>query len=344
MLRLLTLLLAALATGCASTVTIPTYHNPATQQPTSAVNGQPQLTIQYLGVGGHLMRYGDATLLTAPSFTNPHFLRVGPLMPISTDKARVDAYLPDVSDAEMILVGHAHYDHLMDVPYIMNRHATQADVYGSQTMANSISSAVPAERIHVLNGLMGNATAPGQWVYSKSGKIRVMALESSHAPHFMGIKLMQGRYDEARENLPWHAFAWKEGQTLAYIIDFLDEQQQPAYRLFYQDSASQEPKGLMPDMGDNKAVDIAILCPASFAQVDNYPESVMNNTHARHFILGHWEDFFANNPGGQQRFVRATSQDDFMQRFRAALPAGSSWVMPELFSIQRFNQGGELLP
>ncbi|WP_430462449.1 hypothetical protein ACQUQU_06590 [Thalassolituus sp. LLYu03] len=342
MLRLFSLISALiLLAGCASTVHVPTYHDePLTQTQNEAPQ---QLTIQYLGVGGHLMRYGNATLLTAPSFTNPHFLRVGPLMPISTDKARVDQYLPDVSDAQMILVGHAHYDHLMDVPYIMNTYAKQADVYGSRTMANSISPAVDSSRIHSLNDIMGNATTPGTWVYSKHRDIRIMALESSHAPHFMGMKFMQGQYEEPRENLPWHAFAWKEGQTLAYIIDFLTADGTSAYRVFYQDSASQEPKGLVPDLGDGKSIDIAILCPASFAQVDNYPESVMQNTQAHHFILGHWEDFFSNSLSGPQRFVRATSQDDFMNRFLPALPAGSTWTLPELFSTQHFGPGGVLL-
>lgn len=330
----------ALLTGCASTLHIPTYGNHPAAQPAPA----DELSIEYLGVGGHLMRYKDTVLLTAPSFTNPHFLRVGPLMPISTDKAQVDKYLPDVHDAEMILTGHAHYDHLMDVPYIMNRYATSADVYGSRTMANAISPAVAPERIHILNDLMGNASTPGKWVYSHSGNIRIMALESSHAPHFMGIKLMQGKYDKPREDLPWHAFAWKEGQTLAYLIDFLDEDKQPAYRIFYQDAASQEPKGLVPPLNDGKDIDIAILCPASFAQVDNYPESVMNSTKAHHFILGHWEDFFANDLRGRQQFVRATNQDDFMARFLPALPAGSTWTMPDLFSTQHFAKGGVLLP
>ncbi|MCD8524171.1 MAG: hypothetical protein LRY72_18210 [Saccharospirillaceae bacterium] len=336
LLLLLTTLLI-LVSGCSSKLHIPAYNGepaPLTEE------SQPPLSIQYLGVGGHLIRYGNTTLLTAPSFTNPHFMRVGPFMPISTDKERVDQYLPDVSAAEMILVGHAHYDHLMDVPYIMNRYATQADVYGSRTMANTLMPAVAAERIHVMNDLMGNVNKPGEWVYSRSGRIRIMALESFHAPHFMGIKFMQGTYKEPRESLPWHAFGWKEGQTLAFLIDFLDQNKQPAYRIFYQDSASQEPLGLVPELNDQKGIDVAILCPASFSQVDNYPESIVKNTQARHFILGHWEDFFANDLSGEQRFVRNTDQDEFIGRLKAVLPAGSDWTLPALFSIKYFAPEG----
>jgi len=77
---------------------------------------------------------------------------------------------------------------------------------------------------------------------------------------------------------------------------------------------------VVPRLGDDKNIDIAILCAASFAQINNYPESVMLNTQTSHFIIGHWEDFFGNNPAGPQTFVRATDEDEFMRRFRLALP------------------------
>lgn len=335
MTRILTAaILAIIVSACSSKLHIPTY-----QTSNTVAHANDELSIQYLGVGGHLMRYKGAALMTAPSFTNPHFLRVGPLMPISSDTETVDRYMPPADDVSMILVGHAHYDHLMDVPHVMNTQAKNADVYGSETMKNSIMSKVDKNRIHALNDLLGDNNAAGQWVYNKDRSIRIMGLKSSHAPHFMGITFMRGEYDKPRESLPWHAFGWKEGQTIAYIIDFMDAEN-VAYRVYYQDSASQQPAGLVPDIADGKAIDIAILCPASFAQVDDYPESVMASTEARHFILGHWEDFFSNDPAGKQRFVRATSQDDFMERFRAALPATSSWAMPELFSTQYFNHQG----
>ena len=332
----LILLLCILLAACASPRHIPLYTQAIADAP-----DEPRLSVQYLGVGGHILRYSNTTLLTAPSLSNPHLLRLGPLMPIGTDKARVDRYLPDVSDAEMILVGHAHYDHLMDVPYIMEKHAPEAHVYGSLTMKHAIQPAVSEQRIHALNELMGTADTPGSWIYSRSGRIRIMPLRSAHAPHFMGITLMQGQYSAARQTLPWHAFGWKEGQTMAYLIDFLSaDSRQPVFRIFYQDSASQAPAGLVPPLGDGKSIDIAILCAASFAQIKNYPESVMHNTQAGHFIIGHWEDFFANDLSKPQRFVRAIDQDEFMRRFRLALPHNSSWALPGLFSVQYFNHQG----
>lgn len=296
------------------------------------------LSIEYLGVGGHLFRFEGSAIMTAPSITNPSFWLLGPFMPISSDSDLIDRYLPDVSDVESILIGHAHYDHLMDVPYIMQEKAPLAHAFGSNTMKHSIAPAINNERLHGLNDSMAIKKQPGTWQYNDKRNIRFMALKSTHAPHFMGINIMTGSYDEDLDSLPWHAFGWKEGQTLSYIIDFLGAEEEILHRVYYQDAASQEPLGLLPDFveKDQKRVDISIITPASFSQVDNYPESIMQDTQARHYILGHWEDFFANQEQKQQDFVRAIDADEFFRRFTASLNSDSSWTMPMLYQTQYF--------
>jgi hypothetical protein len=331
--------------ACSSSIKhIPAYHSPdATRM--QKILPVDSLSIQYLGVGGQLFRFGQHAIMTAPSITNPHFLLLGPFMPISADTDMIDRYLPDVSNVESILVGHAHYDHLMDVPYVMQTKAKKAHIYGSKTMVHSIAPAIEKSRLHALNDTMAVLKTPGQWHYNQSRTIRFMAIKSNHAPHFMGINFMTGTYKEDLESLPWHAFEWKEGQTLAYLIDFLGSKKEILHRVYYQDSASQQPLGLLPEFStkDQKRVDIAIITPASFNQVDNYPESIMNNTQARHFILGHWEDFFGNQEQETQRCVRSVSSNDFFKRFKNALPKDSNWTMPLLYNTQYFAPQGKLL-
>lgn len=347
LLRLLLCIHIFALAACSSKLQLPLYENsatsPASKTPGNRKQSSDYLSIQYLGVGGHLFSYKGTQIMTAPSFSNPHFMFAGPFFPMSADKEAIDTYMPEASKVEMILVGHAHYDHLLDVPYVMQKHTPNAHVYGSNTTAHTLAPAVSADRIHALNEKMGDINQPGEWVYSSSGKVRIMPIKADHAPHIMGLKFMTGGYDEDLEDLPWHGFGWKEGQTLAFIIDFLDTDDSIAHRIFYQDAASQEPLGLVPDLGDNKSIDIAILCPAAFHQVNSYPESVVKNTQAQHFILGHWEDFFANDLSGQQRFVRLTDQDDFIERLEAAKPENSTWVLPALFSTQYFSANGELV-
>lgn len=333
---LLSIVIALSLTGCASKLRLPEHD----QAPTATKIQQSPIKIQYLGVGGHRIQYGEDVLLTGPSFTNPHLLRTGPFMPLSSNHKEVDKYMPESSNAEIMLIGHAHYDHLLDVPYVMQKYAPKAHLYGSKTTVNTIINEIPAERMTALNDYMGTREQPGKWFYSESGTMRIMGLKSSHAPHFMGIKLMQGKHKNPLKKLPWHAFKWKEGQTLAFVIDFLDADKQPVYRLFYQDSASEEVNGVVPDLGDGKGFDVAIICAPSFNQVDNYPESIVQNTLAKHYILGHWEDFFGNNPGGKQKFVRNTNQNAFIKRMNATLPEGSHWTLPQILETYQFNSEG----
>lgn len=326
----------ALLSGCASKITIPEHD----QDPVAYQSSKEPLKIQYLGVGGERFQYGDEVILTGPMFSNPSFVMAGPFIPLSSDHKAVDKYMPESSTASMMLVGHAHYDHLIDVPYIMEKHAPKAHLYGSKTTINTVANFVPEERRTIVNEQMATREKAGEWFYNDSGKVRIMAVKSSHAPHFMGIKLMKGKYQNPLKKYPWHAFGWREGQTMAYVIDFLDDNKQPAYRVFYQDAASEEQNGVVPDLGDGKDFDVAIICPASFEQIKNYPESIIENTKAKHYILGHWEDFFGNDLSGKQKFVRNTSQKKFEQRLDAALPEGSHWTRPNLFQTYEFGPEG----
>lgn len=330
---------ASVLVGCSSQLVLPAYTDSATQKAVPA----DALSIQYIGVGGHIISYKGTQIMTAPSLSNPHFMFSGPFFPLSADEDKIDEYLPDVSNVEMLLVGHGHYDHMLDVPYVMQKHAKKAHIYGSNSVAHTMKPAIAAERIHAMNDVMANKDSLGEWMYGASGKVRIMAIESDHAPHIMGIKLLGGKVEEDLESIPWHGFGWKEGQTLAFVIDFLEDDQSIAHRIFYQDAASQVPLGLVPELNDGKSFDVAILCPASFDQVDDYPESVVKNTQASTFVLGHWEDFFANDLSGEQRFVRLTDQEVFVERLESAMQPESEWVLPSLFSTMNFGPNGQLL-
>ena len=331
------IMLVSMLVACATSVD----HLPVTTGTTGQTASQTQqVSVQYLGVGGLLIRYGDTALLTAPSFSNPALLGLppGPFQPIAPDDERIDALMPPVDDVEMILVGHAHYDHLMDVPRVMEKHALKAHVYGSQTMKHSIAGSVSEERIVVVNDRAARGDSAGDWFYAPSGKLRIMAIESEHAPHVMGITFMQGRYEQDLPDLPWHSFGWKEGKTFAYLIDFLDDKGKPVYRVHYQDAASTPPLGFVPElaMNDQRRVDLAFHCVGAFEQVENYPEGLVTDLQPKVSILGHWEDFFGNDPTGDQEGIRLTSIDNFIRRLETVQADDANWYLPDTFAVMHF--------
>jgi len=288
------------------------------------------LDLTYLGVGGFLMRWNGHAILTAPFYSNPGLLQVGLGLPISPNIRRIDAHLPPLDQVEAILVGHSHYDHLMDAVYVAETHAPHAILYGNETMAHLLAA---RKRLHgrvvALDHEAGDWWQPGQWQYVADRSIRFMALRSEHAPHFLGIKMFGGSVDQDQERLPRTAYGWKEGQTFAFLIDFLGTDGHVRLRLHYQDAGSTPPAGFVPppDAVAAEPVDVAVLCVASFEQVDDYPEAIVRQLQPHTVVLGHWENFF-RSPDLPLRAVPLTDTKTFALRLTDALPPGARWYTP----------------
>jgi len=286
-----------------------------------------EVAFTYLGAGGWLIRHGEASLLTAPFFSNPGLVEVG-VGRLATDTAAVDRFLPPVADVPAILVGHAHYDHLMDVPYVARVHAPDARIYGSGTMVNLLRGdpALDPARLVDVEALAGDHAAPGTWISTPDGRMRFMALRSEHAPHLFGIRLFHGEADRPRSRLPDRAAEWLDGPTLAWLIDVLDEEGEVALRIHYQDSASRPPLGFPPP--DGIPVDVVILCTAGSGEAEGYPDALLEALAPRQALLGHWEDFF-RPLDAPTRPVPGTDVDAFERRLAALLPEGSAQARPE---------------
>jgi L-ascorbate metabolism protein UlaG (beta-lactamase superfamily) len=290
--------------------------------------------LTYLGVGGWIVRKAGGAILTAPLFSNPSLLDVG-LGAIASDPDRIEANLPDVSDVGAIVVGHGHYDHLMDVPYIARHRAPRALVYGNATTAHQLAPFGLGDRVRVVEPLAGTVERPGEWVEVARG-FRLMPLLSDHAPHLAGVTLYAGNRtrDMARE--PRAADEWLDGTTLAFLIDVLNEDGSVGLRIYYQDAVAAPPYGLAPRLADSVDVDVAIVVPATYAEVSWHPEALMESLRPRHVLLGHWEDFF-EPPSRPPEPVPFTLLPDFVARLERALPEGAEWHLPVAGTRFRFR-------
>jgi hypothetical protein len=304
----------------------------------------PPLEIRYLGSGGQLIRRGSTAIMTAPFFSNPSLLRVAAGR-ISPNFARIDAAAEKIideggrlDDVQAILVGHAHYDHLMDVPHVWREYTPQAKIFGSVTAKHILRGFdVPSDRIETLNAVASSRWTPGRWI--TLGDVRFMAIESEHAPHAFGIKIMGGEIREDLSRPPRRASGYKEGQTLAFLIDFLDPDGSVAFRIHYQDSASNAPLGHPPTLHGDAArrADVAILCAASFSQVKGYPEGILRAVDASYIVLGHWENFFISQEK-PPRPVALTDVEEFIARIEHVLPDSARWVLPKPHAVLRIAQ------
>lgn len=322
----LVLLLAALGLcACATRFPAPAPVRAYTA-PCAAPAPGPPLEIRYLGAGGHLLRHGDTVILTAPFFSNPRFSRVF-FGRIGPDAVRIDAGLAGVEGLEQvqaILAGHAHYDHLMDLPRVRER-TPRARIFGNRTAVNLLARlGVAAEPI---DARAASAWQPGEWIPLAGA--RVMPLRSEHAPHVGRLRLVRGHVDEPSGPPPRRARDWREGTTHAFLIDFLDADGSVAFRVHHQDTASNAPVGFPPRLSgaDAAPVDVAITCVASFENVEGYPDGVVRATDPRLVVLGHWEDFFRPQDAPLAP-LPGTDVRGFVTRLERVLRPGAGWVLP----------------
>jgi L-ascorbate metabolism protein UlaG (beta-lactamase superfamily) len=281
--------------------------------------GPNGVSVRFLGVGGFLIRKGPDVLMTAPLYTSPPvpallagILDGDPNGPRTFyARHRIEA---DANDIRAILVGHAHYDHLMDVPFFMDR-APQATVYGSTSTRNVLAGygARYADRVDALNEPgrdrvdSRNCRGPipgldcGQWagtagewvdVPGAAGRMRVRAFCSAHPEQVLKeIHFWPGCVAQPLTAPPTDPNVMREGEVLAFLVDFL-EQGRVTFRLYYQDAPVQEPVGWVPaDVLADRAVDVALLNGGNFDAVQG-AERVVGNLRARHAVIHHWENFF----------------------------------------------------
>jgi len=302
------LLMAIYSAGCA-TFSIKTDRCPAYPAPAPAPGtDRGQVRIQYLGVGGYLVQRGDDVVLFGPVYSNPSLLEAMGDHQIRTNRALVDRLLPrEAAKASAIVIGHSHYDHLMDTPYIANTYATAAKVYGSRTTASLIAAAIPEARVMDV----GPAAAAQRHIDIEQGagapaRMRLWPIRSEHSDQFRvkvpltGVNIpfhvWRGEVSEPLSALPATSSGWAEGEVYAYLLDFLDDQGQVEFRIYYQDVGTDAPVGFPwggKEPPDGKRVDVSLIClGGDFEHLHDHPEGIIKATRPRFLLLGHWENFF----------------------------------------------------
>jgi L-ascorbate metabolism protein UlaG (beta-lactamase superfamily) len=112
-----------------------------------------EVTVRWLGTNAWEVTGDGATVLVDPYVSRSYTgaTRPGefdPDTPITIDKAAVDEH---IGAADSILITHAHFDHIADVPYIAER--TGATVLGTETHLNLLRAMdTPADQLAQVGG------------------------------------------------------------------------------------------------------------------------------------------------------------------------------------------------
>jgi ribonuclease BN (tRNA processing enzyme) len=325
-----------------------------------------RMNITFLGVSGFLIEWQGRALLSGPLFSRFSLQDVLDNVRAPVDKKFIARVLsrPPLRDAmarvDGIIIGHSHYDHLMDVPWVAEHYATRATIYGPPTMGHLLAGDTllrprrhatmtngdgesRRDRVVVIGGdSVGDAEREGTWIAvhaedettAAAPHFRVMALRSEHAPnfslgHIFRFTFAPGTAAEDRATLPRRIQEWKLGESYAYLIDLLRPNGEVAFRIYYMDAVARPPLGFPPRslVAAGPGVTVALLCAGNFEQVHQYPDSLIRQIAPKQVLLGHWEDFFQPQ-GGKQHIVPTMRVGELTARMDAAMVDGTNWIAP----------------
>ena len=303
-----------------------------------------QLYVQFTGAGGVYLATQHVALMADPFFSNPKLGDLVLLNDLQPDEAVIEQWLPPTKNVAGVIVGHGHYDHLMDVPAILPRLPVAAKVFASKTSNHMLAASIPATRRVDLNRSMVSATQRGEWVQVNS-KMRILPIESEHSPHFAGFVVANAVLAEDSSSLLGDALDWQSGTTLSYVIDFLAdsdaegvsvenngiENVRVKFRVFFQSSSSGYPVGAPPKWlsDDGVPIDLAILCMANFDSVDNYPGGILNQLKPKNILLTHWESFWEPYIPNNATALPGLDIAKFIAQVKLSVPESTSLYLPQ---------------
>ncbi len=220
------------------------------------------LQLTYLGTAGFVLEKADRCLVLDPYVTRSSAWETltHPLVP---DAALIAQLIPR---ADEVLVGHAHYDHVLDAPVLCQQ--TGARLIGSEAVMHVARAAGVAEA--QLCPLQGSSeVACGTW--------RVRSLVSRHGKAIFGRVPFPG---DISAPPPWppRVHQLRHGQVFNWWIDAA------GFRLVHIDSAdffTEQLQGLQAD--------IVCLCTVGRQHRPHYVRDVVEQLRPRYILPCHWD-------------------------------------------------------
>ncbi len=229
------------------------------------------VSVRWLGTAGFEIRHGDHVVLIDPYLTRASLTTCL----VSTLSPDIAAITRHVTRADAIVVGHTHFDHVLDVPTIAR--LTNGVVFGSRSAANLCrADGVTPGRVRDVEELLGSGT------YTEEvGPFELRFFPSAHS------KLILGRYVPSAgdiadcDHVPLRVPGYKCGAVFAVEI-------RVAGRTIFHLGSAELVEGSIP----TRSTDLLLFTVAGWQQTPNVCERALSRLSPRAVLLSHWDDFF----------------------------------------------------
>jgi L-ascorbate metabolism protein UlaG (beta-lactamase superfamily) len=240
---------------------------------------QETVELRWLGVAGFSIAADDTTLLHDPYLSRPGIWKTltswyEPDEAVLAPLFASGSPAPELARARAILIGHSHFDHMGDAPWIA-RH-TGARVLGSLT------SVAIAQAYGVANAQTSRVD-PGQEEFV--GPFRVRVIRSRHAGVMFGRVPLEGSYASPPE-APLHALSFPLGDARLYLVTH----EPSGVRILLTSSANVHPPTLHNLRAEQLSVDV--LLAATQGRDASYTRALVATFRPRLVVPHHYESFF----------------------------------------------------
>jgi L-ascorbate metabolism protein UlaG (beta-lactamase superfamily) len=249
-------------------------HLVVSDSPTNPHNG---VRVTYLGTNGYQFEFKNHALLVDPYFSRVDLVSVAVGSRIQPDISRISQGMRHLAPkADAILVTHGHFDHLLDVPFLVSR--TGARLVASRSSLDLVRQQPDAGAPKMYDAVTaGDVRRIGPW------KIRVLA--ATHDRLFGKVPF--DRHESHSTGPPHRAADWICGEPLAFLIEINGQR-------IYIDSGG-TPAQLPPD----EYVDLAILGMALADSRVRLP-AALERLRPHYILPSHQDNFFLPLSAGFQ--------------------------------------------
>ena len=162
------------------------------------------ISLKYLGTAGFILQSQHRTAVIDPFLTRPS------LATTLTQKLRPNEELltREIPHADDVLVGHSHFDHILDAPSICKR--TGARFIGSPSSCN-VARAAGVQRPQIVE------TTGREWI--ECGHNRIKGLPSEHGKVYFNRVTLPGNIPHIPK---WPTYFWnlKHGLVLNWYLEY----------------------------------------------------------------------------------------------------------------------------
>lgn len=237
---------------------------PHVLSPSSSSTTQ-KVKMRYLGTAGFIVE-GDGHILAIDPFVSRPRLREMPFR-LKPKRKLIDEVIPHHVDD--VLIGHAHYDHVLDAPYLCHR--TGARLIGSPSTVNvGRAAGLPECQLVSTNG---NEVI-------ESGPSLVKGLPSLHGKILGGRVPLPGNI-ESPPSWPPKLRELRHGQVLNWYIEIA------GLKIVHIDSAD-----FIDEELAGHSADVVCLCAIGRQYRPNYVETVVEKLQPKYIIPCHWDWLF----------------------------------------------------